>query len=89
MHARNLHRGVRKGDRCEIKSMGEDSSRRVEILSRAGKATRKYQQAYNIRDIENGTTLSWVDLKDCEIEENLEEDCETQECESENADLEE
>ena len=48
--------------------MREDSSRRVEILSRTGKATGKYQQAYNIRNIENGN-LSWVDLKDYETEE--------------------
>ena len=57
-------------------------SRRVEIVSRAGKATGKYQQAYNIRDLENGN-LSWVDIKDYEIEEDLEEDCETEEGEPE------
>ena len=87
MHVRNAHRRVREGDRYKIKRMGEDSLRRVEILSRAGKATRKYQQAYNVRDLENGN-LSWVELKDYQIEEDLEEYCETEEGDFESADME-
>ena len=87
MHSRDTHRRVRKGDRYKIRRMGEDSSRRVEILSRAGKVTGKYQQAYNIRDLENGNQ-SWVDPKGYEIEEDLEEDCETEEGESESVDIE-
>ena len=53
MHARSTHRRVRKGDRYKIKRMGEDSLRKVEILSRAEKATRNYQQVYNTGDLQH------------------------------------
>ena len=52
-------------------------------MSRAGQATGKYRQAYNIRDLENGNQC-WADLKDYEIEEY----CEAEEGESESADIE-
>ena len=86
MHVRNTHWRVMQGDRYKIKRMGEDSSRRVEILSKVGKATRKYQQAYNIRDLENGN-LSWMGLKDYEKEEDLKKDFETEEGETKSIDM--
>ena len=36
--------------------------RRVEVLSKAGKATGKYRHAYNVRDL-RANTVGWVDLK--------------------------
>ena len=37
-----ITRKVKKGGKYKIKKIGKDTTRRVEILSRAGKATRKY-----------------------------------------------
>ena len=67
---------VRKGLTYEIRKIGEDVTRRVKIMRRAGRKKGKYKYSYNV--IEEGGNgeqkLSWVDLKDYEIEEIQEND---------------
>ena len=60
---------VKKGGKYKIKKIGEDTPRRVDILSRALKATGKYKHAYNVRELaDNGEeNVSWVDLKDYDV----------------------
>ena len=67
---------VKKGRTYKIKMIGEDVTRRVKIMSRAGKAKGNYKHVYDVREEgDNGKQkLSWVDLRDYKTEEIQEND---------------
>ena len=49
---------MKKGEKYRIQRREDKTTKRVEILGRAGKATGKYRHAYNIRDLDDGS-LGW------------------------------